>query len=48
MDNPDKLEGCDFECCDICMESFGSHELTRTKEDLLLCTTCLEEYELST
>lgn len=45
-----QLEPGDWKCCDFCMESFHSAELTNTGNDdnLNLCTRCLEEYDLPT
>lgn len=44
----DKFPDLDYKCCDICMESFGTHEMTYTanEDGLWLCTRCFEEYEL--
>jgi hypothetical protein len=43
------LEAGDYKCCDGCLESFSSDQLTHTAndDDLILCARCLEEYELS-
>jgi hypothetical protein len=45
-----KEEGPDFKCCDGCLESFSTDLLTWTgnEDDLLLCSRCIEEYQLST
>lgn len=40
----------DYKCCDACLESFPSHDLSETPDEppLHLCTVCLHDYELST
>ena len=49
MSDKKPLEPGDLKCCDTCLESFHSAELTSTggSDNLNLCTRCLEEYELS-
>jgi hypothetical protein len=49
MNEKKPLPPGDWKCCDICMESFHSAELTSTggSDDLVLCIRCLEVYELS-
>jgi hypothetical protein len=43
------LEAGDYKCCDGCLESFSSDQLEETggEDNLILCSRCLEEYELS-